>query len=243
MTHQQRTGKTHSPHRNGQDERPLNGQIVRRQDSGQLSRGRDFADMRGAGGDDERGVDADRVSGDFGDERVGEDVLGDGDGDGAAEGVEEDGDRVCGTCQSAERWHAERSSEGRDRCGLRTSGRHVLRAEHDLHGDERDLYPRPGADARDDLVADPLGRAGIDLQRFEQAGADRENGCAEPHEGRVPAEGGDEAADDDGGDGDADEVGNGADAGSFGGGAFDGLEVEGEVEDVSDGVVSRSVSW
>ncbi len=51
--------------------------------------------MRSSGGDDERGVDARRVFGDFGDQRVGEDVLGDGDGDGAAEGVEEDGYGVC----------------------------------------------------------------------------------------------------------------------------------------------------
>lgn len=118
---------------------------------------------------------------------------------------------------------------------MRTSSRHVLRTKHDLHGDERDLYPRPGADTREDLVANPLSRTGIDLQRLEQAGADGEDCCAEPHEGRIPAEGGDEAADDDGGEGGADEVGDGADAGAFGGGAFDGLEVEGEIEDVSDG--------
>ncbi len=51
--------------------------------------------MRGAGGDDERGVDAFGVLGNLDDQRVGEDVLGDGDGDGAAEGVEEDGYCVC----------------------------------------------------------------------------------------------------------------------------------------------------
>ncbi len=118
---------------------------------------------------------------------------------------------------------------------MRTSSGHIFRTKHDLHGDKRDLYPRPGADAREYLVANPLGRAGVDLQRFEQAGADGEDCGAEPHEGRVPAEGGYEAADDDGGDGSADEVGDGADAGAFGGGAFDGLEVEGEIEDVSDG--------
>lgn len=118
---------------------------------------------------------------------------------------------------------------------MRTSSRHVLRTKHDLHGDERDLYPRPGAEACEDLVANPLSRTGIDLQRFEQAGPDGEDCCAKPHEGRVPAEGGDEAAGDDGGEGGANEVGDGADAGSFGGGAFDGLEVEGEIEDVTDG--------
>ena len=122
-----------------------------------------------------------------------------------------------------------------------TSSRHVLCAKHNLHGDERDLHPRPGAKAREDLVADPFAGAGVDLERFEQAGTDGEDRRAEPHKGRVPAEDGDEAADDDGGDGDADEVGDGANARSFGCGAFDGLEVEGEVEDVSGKLVSGMV--
>lgn len=85
MTHQQRSRKPKSTHHNRQDESSLNSQIIRRQDASQLSRRRDFADMRGAGRDDERRVDACGVFGDFGDQRVGEDVLGDGDGDGAAE--------------------------------------------------------------------------------------------------------------------------------------------------------------
>jgi len=88
-------------------------------------------------------------------------------------------------------------------------------------------------DASEDLVADPLARGGGDGKGVEHAGADGKDGAAEPHEGGVPADEGDEAADDDGGDGYADEVGDGADAGFFGGGAFDGLEVEGEVEDVA----------
>lgn len=124
---------------------------------------------------------------------------------------------------------------------MRTSSRHVLRTEHDLNGDERNLHPRPSANAREDLVADPFAGAGINLQRLKQTGADGKYRCTEPHEGCVPAKGGDEAADDDGGDGNANEVGDGADAGSFGGGAFDGLEVKGEVEDVSGGGI-RSVS-
>ena len=50
--------------------------------------------MGGAGGDDSGGTDACGMFWDFLDEGVGEDVLGDGDGEGAAEGVEEDGDGV-----------------------------------------------------------------------------------------------------------------------------------------------------
>ena len=75
-------------------------------------------------------------------------------------------------------------------------------------------------------------RATAHAQRIQQAAADGEDGGADPHEGGVPAKGGDAAADGDGGDGDADEVGDGADAGAFGRGAFDGLEVEGQVEDM-----------
>lgn len=125
---------------------------------------------------------------------------------------------------------------------MRTSSRHVLGAEHDLHGDERDLDTPAGANAREDLVADPFPCAGVDLECFEQSGANGEGRRAEPHEWRVPAEGGDEAADDDGGKGHADKVGDRADAGAFGCGAFDGLEVEGEVEDVSGGV-RKLVDW
>ena len=91
MTYQQRTRKRNSPDRDRQYKCPLDGQIVRRQDARQLSRGCDLTDMRGAGRDDDRGVDAGGVFGDFGDEGVGEDVLRDGDREGATEGVEEDG--------------------------------------------------------------------------------------------------------------------------------------------------------
>ena len=116
--------------------------------------------------------------------------------------------------------------DGEESKGTHTSCRHVLRTKHDLHGDERNLHPGPGADAREDLVANPFAGAGVHLQRLEQASADGEDGRAEPHKWRIPAEGSNKAADDDGGDGDADEVGDRADAGSFGCSALDGLEVE-----------------
>lgn len=116
--------------------------------------------------------------------------------------------------------------------GRLTPRRHILRTQHHLHRNERDLHPSPGAESREDLIANPMPRAAAHAQRIQQAATDGEDGGAEPHEGRVPAKGGDAAADDDGGDGDADEVGDGADAGPFGRGAFDGLEVKGQVEDV-----------
>lgn len=70
-------------------------------------------------------------------------------------------------------------------------------------------------------------------QRIQQAATDCKDGGADPHEGRIPAKSRDAAADDQRCNGDTDEIGDRADAGSFGRGAFDGLEVEGEVEDVS----------
>ena len=67
---------------------------------------------------------------------------------------------------------------------------------------------------------------------MQHAAADSKHRGAEPHKRRVPAKRCDAAADDDRSEGDADEVGDGADAGPFGRGPFDGLEVEGQVEDV-----------
>lgn len=50
--------------------------------------------MGGTRRDDLERVDGGGVLGDLGDERVGEDVLRDGDGEGAAEGIEEDGEGI-----------------------------------------------------------------------------------------------------------------------------------------------------
>ena len=115
----------------------------------------------------------------------------------------------------------------------RIRSRHVLLGRYDLHGDKRDLDACASTDTSEDLVSDPLARGRSDFERVQQACADGEDGATEPHEGGVPADDGDEGADDDGGAGDADKVGDGADAGFFGRSAFDGLEIEGEVEDVS----------
>ena len=140
------------------------------------------------------------------DQCVGEDVLRNGDGNGAAKRVEE-------YCYSVASWH-------------------VLLVEHDLHRDKGDLHTGAGANAGEDLEADPCGGAAVDLEGVEHAAADGEDCAAGPGEGNVGAEGGDAAAYDDAGESDADKVGDCADAGAFGGGAFDGLEVEGEVKDV-----------
>ena len=138
-----------------------------------------------------------------------------------------------GTVGSSDEKKKGRGGGGPGKSGKRlTPRRHILGTEHDLHGNKRDLDASPGPDARHDLIADPPPRATVHAQRIQQGGADGEDGGADPHEGRVPAEGGDAAADDNGREGGADEVGDGADAGAFGGGAFDGLEVEGQVEDV-----------
>lgn len=66
-----------------------------------------------------------RVFGNLPDQRVGENVLCDGDGDGAPKGVEEDGHGVAG-------WH-------------------VLFGEYHLDGDEGDLHARAGTAAGEDF--------------------------------------------------------------------------------------------
>ena len=124
-----------------EDERRRDGQIVRGEHAGQLGGRRDLPDMCGAGANDGPRIDAGGVQGDLLDEGVGEDVLGDGDGDGAAERVEEDGDRVAD-------WH-------------------VLLAQHDLHRDKGDLHARARAEARQDLVADPRCGRRVDFQRVQ----------------------------------------------------------------------------
>ena len=116
--------------------------------------------------------------------------------------------------------------------GALTPRRHVLRAQNNLHRDKRDLHARACPEARQNLVPDPTPRTTRHAQRIQHSTTDGEDGGSEPHKGRVPAERGDAAADDDGGQRDADEIGDGADAGAFGRGAFDGLEVEGQVVDV-----------
>ena len=125
------------------------------------------------------------------------------------------------------------ATEGIEKHDAGIGGRHVFFVCNDLHRDKGDLNTSSCADTGEDLVADPLTRGGANFECVQHAGTDGKDGAAEPHEGCVPSDGGDEATDDNGRAGDADKVGNGADTGLFGCGALDGLEVEGEVEDMS----------
>lgn len=77
-------------HRNRQHKCPRNGTVITLQHTAQLVRGRDFFHIGRAGGDDGGRVDILGEEGNFAEEGVGEDVLGDGDGDGAAESIEKD---------------------------------------------------------------------------------------------------------------------------------------------------------
>ena len=124
--------------------------------------------MRRARGNNLRWIDTGGILGDLLNQSVQEDVLGDGDGHGTAKGVEEDGDGI--------------------------AGGHVLFVEHDLDGDEGDLHAGARADAGQDLVPNPLACGGRRRQRVQHASADGEDGRANPRKGRVPANGGDAAA-------------------------------------------------
>ena len=107
--------------------------------AGQLVGRRDLSDMRRTGGNDLRRTDACGVSRNLFDQGVGEDVLGDGDGESAAKGVEEDGHGV--------------------------ARRHVLLAQHDLDGDEGDLDAGAGSNAGKDLIPNPHACTRRDLER------------------------------------------------------------------------------
>lgn len=117
----------------------------------------------------------------------------------------------------------------------------VVGREDDLDGAVGDLEGGAEADAREDLVAEPLRFGAAQAEGLDERAAGREGERAEAHERDVVAQGRDEGAGDDGGGEDGDEVGEDADAGAFGCGAFDGLEVEGEVVDVGvDGHVDEA---
>ena len=131
--------------------------------------------MRCAGGNDPSRIQARRSLRNLLRQAIGKNILGDGYRNGAAEGVEENGDGVA--------------------CG------HVLLGEHDLDRDKGDLDAGAGASAGQDLIPDPPTRRGVDLQGVQEAGADDVNGAARVEEGDVGADGGDGAADDDASDG------------------------------------------
>lgn len=95
-TYEKRAPKRQYADRNGQDESPIDRQRVRQQHALQLTGRGHIPHVSSASSDDSGRTDAGSVFWDFLDEGVGEDILGDGDGEGAAEGVEEDGDGVCG---------------------------------------------------------------------------------------------------------------------------------------------------
>lgn len=97
-TYKKRAAKRQGADGNGQDKSAVDSQIVRLQHALQLAGRRHIPHVGGAGRDDGSGTDAGGVFWDFLNEGVGEDVLSDGDGKGAADGVEEDGDGVCGGC-------------------------------------------------------------------------------------------------------------------------------------------------
>lgn len=132
------------------------------------------------------------------DELVGEDVLADGDEDGAAEllGEEHDGD-----------------ADG-----------DVLPGQHALDCDVGLLHAEAEAEAEKDLVADPVGVAAVGLERGEHASADGGDDGRGDEEGRVVAEARDEAAGDDAGDDEREDERDEHEAGVDGVGPFDGLE-------------------
>jgi len=140
--------------------------------------------VRGTRINDDARIDSRSVLWDFLSQTVDEDVLSNGDSDGAAQRIEE---------------HDQ---------GIRS--RHVLFASHNLDCNEGDLNACAGAQAREDLVTDPVTGRGVEFKRIQHSRTDGEDGTAEPHEGGIVAKNGNQAADYNGREGDTAEVGNGA---------------------------------
>ena len=172
------------------------------------SGGKDAPDLRRAAVQEHLRVELGRVLLDAREQAVLEEGLGDGDEEGAAEGLEE-GDAGRGDGDVDQR-------------------------QHGLHRDDAALEADADAQAGEDLVAEPLRQRGGEGEGGDQAGADAEEDHAEEHDGRVVADGRDEAAGDDGGDDGGDEEREQLDACMRRRGALDGLEVDGQVEDESE---------
>ncbi|GJC89739.1 hypothetical protein ColLi_12577 [Colletotrichum liriopes] len=162
--------------------------------------GQDAADLVRPGVDEDGGVDVGGVLGDPVDEPRLEQRLGNGDHDGAAEGLEE--------------LHAGRGNGD------------VLLGQDGLDDKHADLEPRADAEAGEDLVAEPLAHGRGNVKGRDHAGADGEQDHGGEDDGVVVADGGDQRAAGDGGDDGGQEEGQDLDAGLDGADTLDGLEVE-----------------
>lgn len=136
---------------------------------------------------------------------VGEDVLADGDEEGAAEGLRE---------------HHDGCADG-----------DIVLGQRGLDGNKRLLHAEADTCTEDKLVADPLGRVGVSLEGGQEAGANGHEDRRQQHEWRVVADGGDGCTSNHGDDDEAENSGQVHDTGLCGTDAFDGLEPDGDVVD------------
>ena len=166
-------------------------------------------------------------------QRVGEEVLRDGDRYRAAEGIGRISPVRLFTHISRFQ-NKPREAIGEEVEGAHTPTRHILRIQNHLHRNKRDLHRRSRPRAREDLIPDPVARRAAQLQSNTAAPAPIVNitepiirkGTYHPTAVMLPPTTRDARVV-------GHEVGDRADAGAFGGGAFYGLEVEGEIVDVA----------
>ena len=111
---------------------------------------------------------------------------------------------------------------------------HVFERQRGLHRGEALLDREAEAGGGEDLVADPGGGAGGDVEGGDEAAADGGDGVAEDGGGRVLAVLADEDAREEGEEGVGEHVGDHVDAGVDGGGAAHGLEPDGQVVGVDE---------
>ena len=204
--HKNHAKRTQARHRHGDVPSLRQGLVVRHLHLRQQGFRHGVLETRRADVQDQlRAGELGHLAADVAHELVVEDVLGDGDHEGAAEGVEE---------------HAHGGGGG-----------DVAQGEDGLHGDEGLLHAEAHAQAEDDLVADPLRVGGGGLEGGEEAGADGGEEGGEVVEGHVVADDGGADAGDDVGRDEREDQGDAHDAGLECGGALDRLEPDGQPED------------
>ena len=125
--------------------------------------------------------------------------------------------------------HEEGSAKGLGKHDERSSHGYVGDWQHSLDGDEGLLHREPDAEAIQDLIADPFGRAGVDGEGGKKAGADRHENGRGVEEGDVVAQSGNASTTEDGEEDESQHEREAHNAGFGGGGAFDRLEPDGEV--------------
>ena len=191
---------------NGKNIRIRDGEIVGRQESKKLGRRNDLSYVCSTSLDNDLGSHSRCVPGNLLDQGVAEDVLCNRDRNGATQTVEE-----------------------YSRC---IAGRHILLVQNHLNRNKGNLHTHSGTKTSKNLVTNPCASARLDFEGTDQSRANCEYGTADPGEGYIDAENGNQASHSYRSNGHADQIRDYSDAGFLSACPFDGLKVERQVIDI-----------